>query len=89
MFSPVRKFLFSAIKCRTMAGAYFLFSTERCDDAEYVLRPSGRYAHSPAYIENLAGKFGFAIVYKDHVKIRMEGGVPLMGDIFVLRRNDS
>lgn len=81
--------LFAAVKKRTMPGAYFLFSTERCDDADYVLRPSGRYAHSPAYIESLAAEFGFMIVSGNPAKIRMEAGVPLMGDIFALRRNNS
>lgn len=81
--------LFAAVKLRTMAGAYFLFSTERSDDAEYVLRPSGRYAHSPAYIESLAAEFGFTIAHNSPVKIRMEGGVPLMGDIFALCRNNN
>lgn len=81
--------LFAAVKQRMMAGGYLLFSTERSDDAEYVLRPSGRYAHSPAYIESLAAEFGFAITYTSPAKIRMEKGVPEMGDIFALRRNGN
>jgi predicted TPR repeat methyltransferase len=81
--------LFAEIKRRTMAGAHFLFSTERSDDAEYVLQPSGRYAHSPAYIANLAAEFDFTIKHSNPVKIRMEKDVPLMGDIFVLSRNNT
>ena len=79
--------LFAAVTQRTQAGACFLFSIERCDDADYMLRPSGRYAHSRTYIERLAASFGFAIAVSSPVKIRMEAGVPLMGDIFMLRRN--
>lgn len=79
--------LFAAVKHRTLAGGYFLFSIERCDEVDYVLRPSGRYAHSRAYIERLAARFGFAIAAGSPANIRLEAGVPLTGDIFMLRRD--
>lgn len=81
--------LFAAVKQRTLPGACFLFSIERCDDADYVLRSSGRYAHSRAYIERMAAQFGFAIAASSPARIRMEAGAPLMGGIFMLRRNSD
>ena len=35
-------------------GGLFAFSTEREDSGSFRLRPSGRFAHDPGYIERLS-----------------------------------
>ena len=39
-------------------GSILVFSTEDTEDAPYVLRATGRYAHSSRYIESLAEERG-------------------------------
>jgi len=53
-------------------GAIFAFSVESHDGPEeMVLRPSRRYAHSPAHIRALLGAAGFDITSFEHATIRM------------------
>jgi predicted TPR repeat methyltransferase len=42
-------------------GGLFAFSVEALDTGDYALRPSGRYAHSRAYLEVLAQAYGFRV----------------------------
>jgi predicted TPR repeat methyltransferase len=42
-------------------GGMFAFSVEALDAGDYALRPSGRYAHSRAYLQALAQAYGFRV----------------------------
>lgn len=68
-------------------GGLFLFSTE-ADDAggDFVLRSSGRYAHGPRYVQDLAHEHGLETVASEQVKLRKENGVYLTGTLFAFRR---
>ena len=63
-------------------------SIERHDGIEdFVLRSSGRYAHKPAYLEDMAKKWGFSILrHKDH-GIRKENDEWIQGDLYILRKS--
>ena len=76
--------LFSAVVHRRTGNALFAFSIERCEDADYVLQKTGRYAHSIAYIERLARDHDFTIALNRQVNIRKEKDGWIVGDIFVL-----
>ena len=79
--------VFAALERFAAPGAFFAFSVEHCDEGQdYLLRPSGRYAHSPAYIERLAGKHDWSIVERRHQGTRREQGQWIEGDLFLLRR---
>lgn len=79
--------VFAALGRCAAAGAFFAFSVENCgEEREYLLRPSGRYAHSPAYIERLAGAHGWSVVERRHQGTRREQGEWIEGDLFLLRR---
>jgi predicted TPR repeat methyltransferase len=67
------------------SGGWFAFSTEDCEDRDYELLPTGRYAHSPAYIEALAGS-SFAVETALPVVIRVESRAPIPGRIYVLQK---
>lgn len=69
-------------------GGYFAFSVEREEDTElgYVLRPSGRFAHSRSYIESLAQRHGFTIDAIKEAGIRKERGVFLDGYLVIFRK---
>lgn len=68
-------------------GGLFAFSVEAEPQAErYALRPSGRYAHAHGYIERLAQETAFTPLSVETVVLREERGVPMNGEIWVLRK---
>ncbi|MFC1513290.1 tetratricopeptide repeat protein [Thermodesulfobacteriota bacterium] len=77
--------VFAAVKGKARPGSYFIFSTEGSEGEDFVLRPSGRYAHAISYIETLAAANGFAVVACQTEGIRKERGQWINGDLFALR----
>jgi len=79
--------IFAALGRCVAPGALLGFSIERCDEGrDYRLRPSGRYAQSPGYIERLAAEHGWTILEHRRHGIRREEGEWIDGDLFLLRR---
>jgi predicted TPR repeat methyltransferase len=78
--------LFSAVRHAATAEAWFAFSTESTQGADFRLNETGRYTHSRGYIERLARQFGFAIQSCQAETIRQQSGSPVAGDLFVLQR---
>jgi len=78
--------LFTAIRQRSRPGTLVLFSIELCRQADFVLRTSGRYAQSRAYIERLAAKNDMLLDYRQAAGIRKEKGKWIDGEIYILRR---
>jgi predicted TPR repeat methyltransferase len=68
-------------------GGLLAVSVERHDDAGFVLRPSRRYAHSPAYLRALAAGNGFEVAAMQDCVLRIEVGEPVEGTLAVLRRS--
>jgi len=66
-------------------GGLFAFSIESASGAGYTLLPSGRFAHSPAYIEELA-RDHFIVVHEASKAFRLEAGAPVDGALYVLQR---
>ncbi|WP_011579378.1 MULTISPECIES: methyltransferase domain-containing protein [Chelativorans] len=68
-------------------GAVFAFSVETHEaPEEMVLRPSRRYAHSPAHVQALLAAAGFDIASFEPATIRMDRGEPVRGLIVVAVR---
>lgn len=62
------------------------FSTELlADDKDYVLQKTGRYAHNPKYIYDLAEQLGYSIVTQQQVVLRIQEDQPCPGIITVLK----
>jgi predicted TPR repeat methyltransferase len=76
--------IFSSIKRRSKGTSYFAFSTEVNLGDDYVLRPTGRYAHSFSYIQTLAKRHDFKIVKHRPEVIRKEKGEEISGDVYIL-----
>lgn len=74
--------LFAEVARRLASGGLFGFSIEHADGADCVLRPSGRYAHSGAYIERLAPTHGFTTTSRHAAVIR----TGYAGELFLLQR---
>jgi predicted TPR repeat methyltransferase len=85
VYSGNLKGIFESVQNCSLSGAYFLFSTENCAGNEYILRPTGRYAHSRTYIQSLAKEYGFVIEMCQAAGVRKEHGQWIMGDIFILK----
>jgi len=79
------KGIFESVQNRSLSGAYFLFSTESCAENDYILRPTGRYAHSRTYIESLAKEYGFVVELCQSAGVRKEHGQWIMGHIYILK----
>ena len=77
--------LFTSIRTRSSIGAYLVFSTESSHEKEYVLRQTGRYAHSRNYIQSLAKDHRCIVEKCQSGGLRKEKGQWTMGDIFVLK----
>lgn len=76
--------IFKLVKTHAAEEALFLFSVEHCEK-NYTIQPSGRYAHSLAYIQSLAEKYCFNVETCLPSELRKEKGQWLMGDLFVLK----
>lgn len=77
---------FSALGTKASPGARFVFSVEEYSgDAGFVLKPTGRYAHSIAYLRDLADKHGFFIESIEAHVLRREKQTAIDGHICCLR----
>lgn len=78
--------IFTAVKDRSMPGAYFAFSTEEwADGTGFVLQKSARYAHSRNYIRSLCNHFGFRVALCETVNLRKDQNIWIPGSIFILQ----
>ncbi len=68
-------------------AGFFAFSVEDLDtDGGFQLRQSLRYAHSEPYVRALLDRYGLDILSTERAVIRMDGGKPVHGILFVSRK---
>ena len=77
--------VFEAVKHSASRGAYFVFTVETTDDGNYVLQPTGRYAHSKDYIRSVARASDFKVLRSNPVPLRKEDERWVNGRLFVLK----
>ncbi len=77
--------LFEAVRLRAMPSAFFLFTLEGVEGEDYVLRKTGRFAHSRQYIEKLAERFQFRVEVCTDTVIRTENDRPITGMNMILK----
>jgi predicted TPR repeat methyltransferase len=64
----------------------FAFSVEKASGEDgYELRDSLRYAHSARHVEAVLAANGLAVIDRLETVIRMDGGVPITGILFLAR----
>jgi len=78
--------LFKAVWKRGAHDALFCFSTETTTKSGRHLRPTGRYAHHPEYIEETARHTEWRLLHCSETDIRKERGAWIRGNIFILTR---
>lgn len=69
-------------------GGRFIFSCETAapDEADLVLRPSGRYAHKRSQVEALCRAAGFVDVAIEEMDLRLEADQPIAGFLVTARK---
>lgn len=75
---------FGLICERLPANGHLVFSTEKTDEADFLLQASGRFSHSRGYITALAQRHGFRQALVRSVSVRMEDGAWIYGDLYML-----
>ncbi|MCW5649705.1 MAG: tetratricopeptide repeat protein [Ramlibacter sp.] len=77
--------VFAGVRRGLRGAGLFGFSIEACEEQDFELRPTRRYAQSPAYIRRLAEQHGFEVLHLAPSVIRKENGVDTAGYIAVLK----
>jgi predicted TPR repeat methyltransferase len=68
------------------SGGLFAFTVQAHEGEGFVLGEDARYAHSEAYLRDLAAKTGFTVVLLENVSTRQDRGRPVPGYLAVLER---
>jgi predicted TPR repeat methyltransferase len=77
--------LFAAVASRLAPGGLFACSFETASCDRPVLKPSGRFAHDPAYVEKIYGA-RFGALASQSTTLRFEANQPVAGQLLLLRR---
>lgn len=80
---------FAAVQKSAAPDAFFVFSTEHLNSGEsdtpYILQDTSRYAHTQAYIDDLAQEFGFTIDHFETTDLRKDKDGWIPGGIYILK----
>ncbi|HLH12636.1 MAG TPA: tetratricopeptide repeat protein [Methylovirgula sp.] len=79
------QFLFASLAKVMRAGGLLAFNVETTNEADFLVLPSGRFAHARDYIERLAGA-DFTLVELRETTIRLEANSPVAGLLVVFGR---
>ena len=78
---------FAAIAGRSKEGGIVACSIERTlEDKDFILLPSGRYAHNSQSLQAAAAAAGFVVLKHQTHNIRKENGEWLPGDLFLFKK---
>lgn len=86
--------LFSAAAATISLGGLLGLNTEDMPQEEgsgkqYILRSTGRYVHSPAYVESTAAGAGFQLVTMQRFASRREAGAAVSSTLFVFAMHST
>jgi predicted TPR repeat methyltransferase len=76
--------LFEEISAHLQVDGIFVFSVESTESDRYILKHSGRYAHSMSYIQSMAEQAGLTLYESTSAPIRTEQNVETDGFFYVL-----
>jgi predicted TPR repeat methyltransferase len=76
--------LFKLIKSRNQSRGKLVFSVEEYEGKDFILRKSGRYAHSKKYIKNLCQEFGYTLAHFETKTDRSDNNRPINFGFYIL-----
>ncbi len=76
--------IFAGVAKLLKKNGLFIFTTETTDLPDYQLGLTGRFAHHPSYIKQLAEETGFAVLACDQVTLRRDGDENVAGCCYAL-----
>lgn len=79
--------LLDAVRAVLRPGGRFGFTVEAHDSPGHRLYSTGRYKHERGWVEAEVARAGLAVTAVEPTTIRMEGGVPVAGWLFVTERD--
>lgn len=77
--------IFRLVRSVLSENGLFVFSVESCETPTFTLQPSGRYAHSRAYLESIGAATGFAVETIYSTSLRRERDHDVIGAIAAFR----
>lgn len=80
--------VFTLVAQHLKAKGFFAFSVEKSEpdhDKPYHLRTTGRYAHKLTYIQELATKHNFEVIYHEETMLRKQEDEDVMGYLCILQ----
>jgi predicted TPR repeat methyltransferase len=80
---------FAAVARALRPGGFFAFSIERHDGSGFVLQTKCRFAHSVAYVRELAENHGLAELHVGEIVVRKENDADVPGWIVVLSQPET
>lgn len=78
--------LFQNVYTALTASGCFLFNVENSELENFVMLPSGRFAHRADYIQELAQNLGFKILKQTMRPLRLQNQRSVQGHIFLLQK---
>ncbi|WP_374358483.1 tetratricopeptide repeat protein [Pseudoduganella danionis] len=78
--------VFHAIARALRSGGQFCFTVEAAGSGDYTLQASNRYAHSRAYLLQLASASGLQLLACEALTAREENGTPIQALALLLRK---
>lgn len=80
---------FALLRENARRDVLFCFSTETDDGNTYSLQQTGKFAHAPAYIEEVSQATGWKVASCHRTALRKEKDIWVQGDLWFLRLSES
>lgn len=78
--------IFAAVAQSLKSGGRFAFTVEEIPGDSFLLRPTARFGHSAAYLQQLADRHGLRITQTERFTLRREHDGPVPGLLHVMTR---
>lgn len=80
--------LFEAAAEKSLPGALFCFSTEKTEENDWIIQPTGRYAHNSDYVRKTAADNGWIELLSEEAYTRRERDSWIKSTLYVMKRSE-
>ncbi|HET9843924.1 MAG TPA: methyltransferase domain-containing protein, partial [Gammaproteobacteria bacterium] len=80
--------ILSAIGLKLVPQGFCIFSIEKCEDSEgpFILRKTGRYAHSASYLQTLCAQLHLLVLFQEETILRKQEDQDVYGYIIIVQK---